>query len=166
MRRRYRDCLLLAAAALLCAYAFTYAPAALRPALAAARATTIPPAQAETLPACSPAPVLIGQTDVWSADRKSVQSEAVFRAEVGNAPCYFDVYFRATNDRGASSVDVKRYYFMPLSTPTPTATPTPESTPVGTPTPVATPTPVVSPTPTPSPKPCPPGQKNKPNGKC
>jgi hypothetical protein len=114
--------------------------AALGSALGLAAALATQPAD---LPACSPAPVMTGQTDVWSEDRKRVESQASFRVEATNAPCYADFTVRATDDRGNFAYDTKRYYFMP----TPTPTPTPDTTP--------------SPTPTPTPKPCSPGWRKK-----
>ena len=129
-------------------------------------ATRVAPANAEELPSCAPAPVLTGQMDVWSDDRKSVQSQATFRVEAANAPCYADFYQRVTDDAGNVGLDVKRYYFIPQPLPTPEPTATPEQ-PTPTPTveqPSPTPPPATpTPTPAPTPKPC---VKRGNSGKC
>jgi hypothetical protein len=164
MRRLYRDILLLAAAASLCAYAFAYSPTPRRRALIAASATTAAPANAEDLPRCAPAPechgVNVVQTGYDAAtDTSTYQLKGSFAVAYLNAPCFEDYYSRVTSVSkrdGSEHVAVAsaRYYFMPLATTTPTPTPSPTTTPTP------------SSTPKPSPTPCPPGQKKKPNGKC
>ena len=128
------------------------------------RTTIVPtvnaPANAEELPRCTPAPVLTGQVDVWSEDRSRVESQAGFRVEATNAPCFEDFHARATDNNGNVSEAVARYYFIPQPVPTPTATPEQPAPPTPTPTPLSTPTPTPVATPTPTP-PCPKGRRKK-----
>ena len=185
--RNFRSAmLLLAMLTLLAAYsaaagALTYlkSGAATPPVLVAARATAAAPAQADTLPRCSPAPAPTGtvlyETGFDPAtNTRTYEAQGTFATAYTNAPCFEDYYARFTDDKGAQATAVARYYFQPVYVPTPTPTPTPEPTPspspsptprpTPAPSPTATPTPTPASTPSPTPTPCPPGQKKK--GRC